>query len=109
MGSVTKTKHIAEFGDYQTSPELAQRICAILSRSGFRPYAIVEPTCGLGNLLFSALDYFPSVSEAIGLDISPDYVDAARRRLELRQDKTKARIILGNFFGTDWPALFTEL
>ena len=109
MTSVTKTKQIAEFGDFQTSPELALKICAILSRSSFHPQSVVEPTCGLGNLLFAALDYFPSISKATGLDISSDYVKAAKQRLEIRQDKTKAQIIQGNFFDMDWSALLADL
>ena len=109
MNSITKTKQIAEFGDFQTSPELALKICATLWQSGFHPQSVVEPTCGLGNLLFATLDYFPSISKAIGLDISSDYVKAAKQRLEIRDDKTKAQIIEGNFFDVDWSALLADL
>jgi len=109
ISGARKTKQTAEFGDFQTSPELAREICAVISRRGFRPRSVVEPTCGLGNLLLAALDVFPSVSEAVGLDISPDYVRAAKQRLGARRDKAKARILQGNFFETDWDALLADL
>src|SRR5437764_470630 len=39
--------------------------------------AIPEPTCGVGNLLFAAIDAFPGAT-AIGADVDAGYVRAVR-------------------------------
>lgn len=109
MGSVAKTKQTAEFGDFQTPIELAHKVCELLSHSGFQPASVIEPTCGLGNFLFAALDQFPTVKKAIGLDISPDYVEAVVLKLRNRLDKKKVQIIQDSFFHADWSAVLEDL
>lgn len=109
MASVAKTKETAEFGDFQTPPELARKVCELMSRQGFQPASVIEPTCGLGNFLFAALDQFPTVTKAIGLDICSDYVQAVELKLRNRPDKNKVRVIQDSFFYTDWSALLEDL
>lgn len=109
MASVAKTKETAEFGDFQTPPELARKVCDLISHQGFQPASVIEPTCGLGNFLFAALDQFPTVTKAIGLDISSDYVQAVELKLRSRADKQKVRVIQDSFFYTDWSALLEDL
>lgn len=109
MGSVAKTKQTAEFGDFQTPIELARKVCELLADQGFQPASVIEPTCGLGSFLFAALDQFPTVTKAIGLDISPDYVESVALKLSSRPDKQKVRLIEDSFFRTNWPALLEQL
>lgn len=109
MVNVGKTKEIAEFGDFQTPIELAQKVCEFLAQQGFQPASVIEPTCGLGSFLFAALDSFPRATKAIGLDISPDYVKAVELKLSTRLDKNKVKIIHNSFFYTDWSALVEDL
>lgn len=109
MSSILKTKQIAEFGDFQTPIELAQKVCEILLRFEFQPKSIVEPTCGIGNFLFAALDQFPTITKAIGLDISSTYVKAANSKIESRSDKNKISVKEGNFFETEWTTILEDL
>ncbi len=63
------------YGDWQTSIDLATRVCLILRDKGLKPSVIIEPTCGLGNFILAALDVFrDSVETVIGIDINPDYL-----------------------------------
>lgn len=107
---MAKTKEKAEFGDFQTPEALAKQICALLTRLDCKPASLIEPTCGEGNLLFAALKQLPTVSCAIGLDVSPDHVAAAQRRSAQEASITAdVGIKQGNFFDTDWDALIEHL
>jgi hypothetical protein len=105
MRSAAKTKEIAEYGDFQTPVALAREICATLARSGIQPKTIIEPTCGIGNILQAALEVFPACQHALGLEISNTYV-------------TQARVVCGNgkvviraadFLQTDWRETLRDL
>jgi hypothetical protein len=107
---MAKTKEKAEFGDFQTPEALAAQICALLARLDCKPASLIEPTCGEGNLLFAALRQLKTMSHAIGLDISPNYVAAARSRSTQEVNAaTDVRIVQGNFFDTDWDSLIEPL
>jgi len=82
VAKAEKSKSKAEFGDFQTPYELALRASSLLFQQGLRPISVLEPTCGKGNFLLAALDAFPTLSNAIGLDINGDYAMTARDRIE---------------------------
>lgn len=90
-----------EFGDFQTPPELARRVVALLYRLGVKPDIVVEPTCGLGAFLLEAARQFPD-ARLIGRDINPRYVADARARLARHPGVS---IEVGNFFRLDWLTL----
>ncbi|MFL6337261.1 MAG: SAM-dependent DNA methyltransferase [Pyrinomonadaceae bacterium] len=107
---MAKTKEKAEFGDFQTPEALAAQVCALLARLDCKPASLIEPTCGEGNLLFAALNHLKTVRRAVGLDVSPDYVAAARRRpAQEAHAAAEVRIEQGNFFDTDWGSLIASL
>lgn len=68
-----------EFGDFQTPPALAQSVCQLLDGQGLRPASILEPTCGIGNFLFAAMDQFPTAI-ASGVEINDSYFRELERR-----------------------------
>lgn len=109
MSAERKSREVAEFGDFQTPPELAQQICALLWRQGIRPTSLLEPTCGIGNFLFAALDHFPSATQAVGLELSPAHTQRLKLALEGHPDQDKVKIIEGNFFDAHWPSLLRDL
>ena len=47
-----------DLGDFQTPSHLTDKICKYLVDIGFVPDAIVEPTCGDGNFVISAIKVF---------------------------------------------------
>jgi hypothetical protein len=105
---VTKNSKI-EFGDFQTPADLARQICELLYRRGIAPAAIVEPTCGVGNLLFSALQTFPATQRVIGIDINLEYVNYVQREITKRGFANTTAAIQADFFGIDWKSTLDEL
>lgn len=105
---VAKEKAIAEYGDFQTPPALAHRVCELLARCGLRPASLLEPTCGLGSLLLAGLDQFP-VQAAVGADINPTYIKWAKAGLGRCRDEAKVTLREADFFATDWKAIVQSL
>ena len=99
-------KNRLEFGDFQTPISLARQVVASLIQQGVNPRSVLEPTCGQGAFLLAALEQFPELETAIGLDINPDYLAAAHQgssgdtRLALHQE---------DCFAADWPAWIQKL
>jgi hypothetical protein len=62
---------IGSLGDFQTPRALADRVMAILKASGINPQVIIEPTCGSGNLIVSALDTFPEIEQVYSVELQP--------------------------------------
>jgi len=63
----------AEWGDFQTSPDLAARVCRHLSEMGVSPRVVIEPTYGAGHFILAALQEFSSIELAYGVEIQPKY------------------------------------
>lgn len=105
---MAKNQTIAEYGDFQTPAVLAQHVCALLSKRGVQPASLLEPTCGLGSLLFAGLDQF-AIQKAVGADINPTYVKWAQTTLSQRRDADKVTLTESNFFATDWQAVIGDL
>jgi hypothetical protein len=106
---MAKSTAKAEFGDFQTPPALAQQVCTVLARRGLRPASLIEPTCGLGRFLIAALDEFPSIERAVGLELNPNYLQRARATLDGREDSKNVELIEANFFATDWEHMIRDL
>jgi hypothetical protein len=92
---------VKQFGDYQTPPALAARVVGLLERFGIQPKSVLEPTCGVGNLLAALLEAYPLVL-ARGLEINPEHAQTAQQRLD-------ADIRQGDFFAQDLNQLFSSL
>jgi hypothetical protein len=101
-----KSKHVAEFGDFQTPSDLARQVCEMLRERFPCPAAIVEPNCGHGAFLVAAADTFPECPTFLGQDIHPNYVRIARSVLG---DRPGITIQQGDFFTTDWTATLDQL
>ena len=104
-----KTKKTAEFGDFQTPDGLAWEVCQLLAASGIKPAALLEPTCGLGAFLFSALDTFESATKAMGVEINADYIKEAKATLGQRRDAERVEVAHKDFFVTDWAKVVAAL
>ena len=106
---MTKTKEKTEFGDFQTPCGLARQVCETLARHGIRPTSILEPTSGTGTFLLAGFEQFPSAQTGLGLEINRKYVNAARATIRKRSYSNRIKIIHGDFFQTDWPAVLETL
>jgi hypothetical protein len=88
-------RHRVEFGDFQTPPELAVELCAVLRSLGVGARGLLEPTCGQGNFLRAGIAAF-APERALGFEINPRYAEAARQ--------APAEVICADFFDRDWAA-----
>lgn len=69
------------YGDVQTPPDLALRVCKALARQGIRPEVLLEPTCGRGHFLLAAIQVFPDLQWMGGVEIYPAHLWEAKYRL----------------------------
>src|SRR5438552_844109 len=109
MAAPKKGRKTEEFGDFQTPPSLARQVCKVLAAKDLSPASVVEPTCGAGSFVLAALDQFPGVRQALGVEINPDHVSRLRAALRTRPDAAKVRFVQGDFFALDWPKHLREL
>lgn len=80
------------FGDYQTPETFALRVCRYLKDiKSLDPSAVLEPTCGLGNLISAAKEVF-SAQEYVGIELNPDYAQQCQLKL------SDATVHVGNIF-----------
>lgn len=92
---------ISEFGDFQTPAAVTRTICRLLAERGSAPASVIEPTCGIGNFLLSALNEFSSVQRALGIEINQTYADKVSAAVRARPDSNKVQIVRDSFFSTN--------
>ncbi|MCG8352083.1 MAG: N-6 DNA methylase [Chloroflexales bacterium] len=109
MASSRKTKETWEFGDFQTPNELAVQVVGVLQQLGINPVSIVEPTCGTGNLLTSAIKSYPHTERYIGADINSAHLKKLREKIITEGLERDVDILHANFFDTDWNMLLSTL
>jgi hypothetical protein len=106
---MTQLKEKAEFGDFQTPHGLANSVCSFLAAEGVRPASLLEPTCGVGNFLFAAIDGFESIEQAVGVEINPERLRQAGEILGRRPEAGKIKLVEADFFATDWQQIIRDL
>lgn len=114
MQTTSRLARKVEFGDFQTPIGLARAVVAQVAalgggEAGFRPASIVEPSCGVGNMLFAAADGFPGFARAIGVEVQSEYADALAERLSDRADHDRITVAQADFFAHDWASALGEL
>ncbi len=97
-----RAQHKSEFGDFQTPIELAKELCAFLRSRGTDPKSIVEPTCGIGNVLRAAIASFPNVRYVLGVDINDQHVAMAKAAIIGANLNAHAEFVSKSFFDVDW-------
>jgi hypothetical protein len=89
-------KQKKEFGDFQTPLELSRLMLEIVKEKDIRPGIIVEPTCGVGNILLSSFNVF-SPEALIGVEINASYCHRLSKAIGKSSTIT---IINKDIFGT---------
>ena len=64
----------AEYGDFQTNKDLANKLAKSLSKNNIFPEIIIEPTCGKGNFIIASLSNFKTVKKVFGIEIYKPYI-----------------------------------
>lgn len=69
------------YGDWQTPMALAEAVCNKHRLKFGDPDIVIEPTCGLGAFVFSALKIFPHLTEIHALEINRQYISELKWKL----------------------------
>lgn len=109
MAPTKKTKAIWEYGDFQTPDDLAMQVAALLQELGINPASVVEPTCGKGSLLISAIKAYPHAKRYIGVDINANHLRKLQDRIIDEKLNAFVDIMHGNFFEMDWAEVVSNL
>ncbi len=64
----------AEYGDFQTNSDLANKVTLHLTSKNILPEILVEPTCGKGNFIIASLKQFKNIKNVFGVEIYKPYV-----------------------------------
>jgi hypothetical protein len=70
----TLPKSRIEYGDFQTNRQLTESVCNYLKRKNLNPKILIEPTCGKGNFILSAIQSFHSLQQIFGIEIQEKYI-----------------------------------
>lgn len=109
MGIASATRAKVEYGDFQTPITLAYALTTLIRRSAFLPASILEPSCGVGNILLAATDAFPYFQTAVGVEVQSEYLAELERRCLSREDHKRISVRSANFFDLDWPDVIAKL
>jgi len=104
-----KTKQSWEFGDFQTPDSLAIQVTDVLQRLNFHPLSVIEPTCGRGSLLVSAIKTYPDADRYIGVDINALHLKSLKNRLDEEGLNHGVDLLHADFFSMDWNSLLVDL
>lgn len=64
----------AEYGDFQTNSDLANKVTFHLASKNISPEVVIEPTCGKGNFIIASLRNFKEIKNVFGVEIYKPYV-----------------------------------
>lgn len=64
----------AEYGDFQTNLDLANKVVELQLEKGVSPKIVIEPTCGKGSFIIASLRNLGEIKKIIGVEIYKPYV-----------------------------------
>ncbi len=96
------------YGDFQTPAALAQQICRVARGVLADPGTVVEPTCGVGNILVAALEEFGPECRLLGVERNEEYCTATEAGLTKAGSRNHS-VVQGDFFSIDWEQVLGSL
>ncbi|MEZ5046243.1 MAG: hypothetical protein R2831_04555 [Chitinophagaceae bacterium] len=104
----------AEYGDFQTNSELANKVAFHLTTKNASPEIIIEPTCGKGNFIVASLRQFTDIKKVFGIEIYKPYVWESKFNIidfylsNPTENKPEISIIHSSVFDFDFKTIAKE-
>lgn len=101
----------AEYGDFQTNADLANKVTSHLATKNISPEVVIEPTCGKGNFIIASLRNFKNVKNIFGVEIYKPYVWETKFNIvdfflsNPNDNKTEISIVHCNVFDFDFKEI----
>lgn len=112
--SIASEPDRAEYGDFQTNMELANKVAFHLTTKNVSPEVIIEPTCGKGNFIIASLRQFTSTEKVFGIEIYKPYVWESKFNIidfylsNPTEKKPKISVIHSSVFEFDFKTIAKE-
>jgi hypothetical protein len=100
-----------EYGDFQTPAKLTDEICSYLLEKDIHPNILIEPTCGKGNFIISALRHLQPIDKIYGIEIYKAYIWECKFRIikyylrNHQEKKSKIYLFHQNIFNFNFQDL----
>ncbi len=112
IGKKDKTPN-QDLGDFQTPLDFTYKICQYLQNHNSNPEILLEPTCGKGNFVISALKIFPDLKRVFCVDLQPKYewnfkLNIIKLRSE-REFQAEINFYRLNIFSSEFLDIFKKL
>ncbi len=104
----------AEYGDFQTNIELANKVAFHLTTKNISPEIVIEPTCGKGNFIIASLKQFSEIKKVFGIEIYKPYVWESKFSIidfylnNPTENKPEISIIHSSVFDFDFKTISKE-
>ena len=102
-----------DLGDFQTPIDFTNKICQYLQNQNCNPEILLEPTCGEGNFIISALKIFSNLKKIYCVDLQPKYEwNFKLNIINLRSEQefqAEIHFYRLNIFSSDFSEIFRKL
>lgn len=104
----------AEYGDFQTNSDLANKVTLHLASKNISPEVVIEPTCGKGNFIIASLRNFKEIKNVFGVEIYKPYVWETKFNIvdfflsNPNSNKPEISIVHCNVFDFDFKTIAKE-
>lgn len=104
----------AEYGDFQTNSDLANKVTIHLASKNISPEVVIEPTCGKGNFIIASLRNFKNIKNVFGVEIYKPYVWETKFNIvdfflsNPNSNKPEISIVHCNVFDYDFKTIAKE-